>query len=57
MFDAGLIDGLVNWRRADDDRLGSGHGRVQTGFVMNYALAMLLGAVAWSPCCWTALTG
>ena len=46
MFDLGVIDGIVNgvgsmvvgWARV--------LRRVQTGFVMNYALGMLLGALA-----------
>ena len=46
VFDAGLIDGLVNGVGRMMTGWASGMRRVQTGFVMNYALAMLLGAVA-----------
>ncbi len=47
VFDLGVIDGLVNGvARASCWRWARGLRRVQTGFVMNYALGMLLGAVA-----------
>jgi len=46
VFDAGLIDGLVNGVGRMMTGWALGMRRVQTGFVMNYALAMLLGAVA-----------
>jgi NADH-quinone oxidoreductase subunit L len=46
VFDAGLIDGAVN---GVAELVGRASGRlrhVQTGFVMNYALTMLIGVVA-----------
>jgi NADH-quinone oxidoreductase subunit L len=46
VFDAGLIDGLVDGVGRMMTGWALGMRRVQTGFVMNYALAMLLGAVA-----------
>ncbi len=44
--DLGVIDGAVNGVARLVQASAGGLRRVQTGFVMNYALAMLLGAVA-----------
>jgi NADH-quinone oxidoreductase subunit L len=46
VFDPGLIDGLVNGAATLVVGWSRGLRRVQTGFVMNYALGILLGAVA-----------
>ncbi|HUM14136.1 MAG TPA: NADH-quinone oxidoreductase subunit L [Candidatus Nitrosotalea sp.] len=46
VFDPGVIDGLVNGVATVMAGWGRGMRRVQTGFVMNYALGILLGAVA-----------
>src|SRR5215471_96144 len=46
VFDAEVIDGIVNGVGAVVVGWARGLRRVQTGFVMNYALGMLLGAVA-----------
>jgi len=46
VFDLEVIDGLVNGVGTAIVRWALGLRRIQTGFVMNYALAMLLGAVA-----------
>ena len=46
VFDPGVIDGLVNGLATAVAGWGRGLRRVQTGFVMNYALGILLGAVA-----------
>ena len=45
-FDLGVIDGIVNGVGRVVVAWGQVLRRVQTGFVMNYALGMLLGAVA-----------
>jgi NADH-quinone oxidoreductase subunit L len=45
VFDAKLIDGAVNGVGILFQRLANAGRRVQTGFVRNYALAFLLGAV------------
>ena len=46
VFDPGLIDGVVNGVATLVVGWARGLRRVQTGFVMNYALGILLGAVA-----------
>ena len=46
MFDAKVIDGLVNGVGSVIVEWALGLRRIQTGFVMNYALGMLLGAIA-----------
>jgi NADH-quinone oxidoreductase subunit L len=46
VFDLRGIDGVVNGVARIVAAWGQGMRRVQTGFVMNYALGMLLGAVA-----------
>jgi len=46
VFDPGLIDGIVNGVATLVVGWARGLRRVQTGFVMNYALGILLGAVA-----------
>ena len=46
VFDPGVIDGLVNGVATVVASWARGLRRVQTGFVMNYALGILLGAVA-----------
>jgi NADH-quinone oxidoreductase subunit L len=46
VFDPGVIDGIVNGVAAAVAGWSRGLRRVQTGFVMNYALGILLGAVA-----------
>ena len=46
VFDPGVIDGLVNGVASAIAGWARGLRRVQTGFVMNYALAVVLGAVA-----------
>ena len=46
VFDPGVIDGLVNGVATVVAGWSRGLRRVQTGFVMNYALGILLGAVA-----------
>ncbi len=45
-FDLGVIDAAVNGIAELVARLAAGLRRVQTGFVMNYALTMLIGVVA-----------
>jgi NADH-quinone oxidoreductase subunit L len=45
-FDARVIDGAVNGVAAVIARAAAGLRRYQTGFVMNYALSMLVGVVA-----------
>jgi NADH-quinone oxidoreductase subunit L len=45
-FDLGVIDGVVNGVGTAVVAWARGMRRLQTGFVMNYALTMLLGAVA-----------
>ena len=46
VFDPGLIDGIVNGVATVVAGWARGLRRVQTGYVMNYALGILLGAVA-----------
>jgi NADH-quinone oxidoreductase subunit L len=46
VFDPGVIDGIVNGVADAVAGWSRGLRRVQTGFVMNYALGILLGAVA-----------
>jgi NADH-quinone oxidoreductase subunit L len=46
VFDPRVIDGLVNGVATTVASWSRGLRRVQTGFVMNYALGILLGAVA-----------
>jgi len=46
VFDLGVIDGIVNGTGRMVVAWARGLRRLQTGFVMNYALTMLLGAVA-----------
>jgi NADH-quinone oxidoreductase subunit L len=46
VVDAGAIDGIVNGVGSAALRLGATLRRLQTGFVMNYALSMLIGVVA-----------
>ncbi len=46
VFDPGVIDGIVNGLADAVAGWSRGLRRVQTGFVMNYALGILLGAVA-----------
>jgi NADH-quinone oxidoreductase subunit L len=46
VFDLGVIDGAVNGLGQSVTAWARGLRRVQTGFVMNYALTMLVGAVA-----------
>ena len=45
MFDAGVIDGAVNGVATVIERAAGRLRRYQTGFVMNYALSMLVGVV------------
>jgi len=45
-FDLGVIDGLVNLTGRIVQAWAAGSRRVQTGYVVNYALTMLAGAVA-----------
>ncbi|HEY7139241.1 MAG TPA: NADH-quinone oxidoreductase subunit L [Methylomirabilota bacterium] len=45
-FDAGVIDGAVNGVATVVERTAGRLRRYQTGFVMNYALSMLVGVVA-----------
>ena len=45
-FDVGVIDGAVNGVATVVDRAAGRLRRYQTGFVMNYALSMLVGVVA-----------
>ncbi|MFQ5899078.1 MAG: NADH-quinone oxidoreductase subunit L, partial [Candidatus Methylomirabilia bacterium] len=45
-FDLGFIDGVVNGIGRAVTGWAEGMRRVQTGYVMNYALTMLLGAIA-----------
>jgi NADH-quinone oxidoreductase subunit L len=45
-FDAGVIDGAVNGVATVVERAAGRLRRYQTGFVMNYALSMLVGVVA-----------
>jgi NADH-quinone oxidoreductase subunit L len=45
VFDAGVIDGAVNGVATVVDRAARRLRRYQTGFVMNYALSMLVGVV------------
>ncbi|HKA62279.1 MAG TPA: NADH-quinone oxidoreductase subunit L, partial [Methylomirabilota bacterium] len=46
IFDPGVIDGIVNGVASTMTGWARGMRRVQTGFVMNYAFGILLGAVA-----------
>jgi NADH-quinone oxidoreductase subunit L len=46
IFDVKVIDGLVNGLASAVVAWALGLRRIQTGYVMNYALGMLLGAVA-----------
>jgi len=46
VFDARLIDGLVNLLGRAVVASASGLRRLQTGYTVNYALTMLAGAVA-----------
>jgi NADH-quinone oxidoreductase subunit L len=46
IFDPAIIDGLVNGTATTVLAWARGLRQVQTGFVMNYALGLLLGAVA-----------
>jgi NADH-quinone oxidoreductase subunit L len=46
VFDAGVIDGAVNGVATVVERAARRLRRYQTGFVMNYALSMLVGVVA-----------
>jgi NADH-quinone oxidoreductase subunit L len=46
VFDVKVIDGLVNGVASMVIAWALGLRRIQTGYVMNYALGMLLGAVA-----------
>jgi NADH-quinone oxidoreductase subunit L len=46
IFDPSVIDGIVNGIASAMTGWARGMRRVQTGFVMNYAFAILLGAVA-----------
>jgi NADH-quinone oxidoreductase subunit L len=46
VFDLGLIDGIVNGVAGLMAAWAQSLRRIQTGFVMNYALGILLGAVA-----------
>jgi NADH-quinone oxidoreductase subunit L len=46
VFDPRVIDGLVNGTATATLAWARGLRRVQTGYVMNYALGILLGAVA-----------
>jgi NADH-quinone oxidoreductase subunit L len=46
IFDVKVIDGLVNGVASAVVAWALGLRRIQTGYVMNYALSMLLGAVA-----------
>jgi NADH-quinone oxidoreductase subunit L len=46
VVDVKVIDGLVNGVGSAVVAWALGLRRIQTGFVMNYALGMLLGAVA-----------
>ena len=46
VFDVKVIDGLVNGVGSAVVAWALGLRRIQTGFVMNYALGMVLGAVA-----------
>jgi NADH-quinone oxidoreductase subunit L len=46
VFDPGVVDGAVNGTATAVLAWARGLRRVQTGFVMNYALGILLGAVA-----------
>jgi NADH-quinone oxidoreductase subunit L len=45
-FDVGVIDGAVNGVATVVERAARALRRYQTGFVMNYALSMLVGVVA-----------
>jgi NADH-quinone oxidoreductase subunit L len=45
-FDLGVVDAAVNGVAAAIGRAAAGLRRLQTGFVMNYALSMLIGVVA-----------
>lgn len=45
VFDLGLIDGLINGIGHGFRRLAGGLQRLQTGYVRNYALSMVLGVV------------
>jgi len=46
VFDAGVIDGVVNGMAAGFVRAAGVARRSQSGFVMNYALSMLVGVIA-----------
>ncbi|HET9249833.1 MAG TPA: NADH-quinone oxidoreductase subunit L, partial [Actinomycetota bacterium] len=45
VFDAKVVDGLVNGVGAGTRRLAAAGRRIQTGFVRSYALGLFLGAV------------
>jgi NADH-quinone oxidoreductase subunit L len=45
-FDLGVIDGIVNATGRFVLGWAAGARRIQTGYVVNYALTMLAGAVA-----------
>ena len=45
-FDLAVIDGIVNGVARLVVAWAAGMRRIQTGFVMNYALGILVGAVA-----------
>jgi len=45
VFDLGVIDGIVNGVGHAVLASGAGLRRLQTGYVVNYALTMLAGAV------------
>jgi NADH-quinone oxidoreductase subunit L len=45
VFDVGVIDGIVNGLGRAVSAWGAGLRRLQTGYVVNYALTMLAGAV------------
>jgi NADH-quinone oxidoreductase subunit L len=46
VFDLGVVDGIVNGVARLVVAWATGMRRIQTGFVMNYALGILIGAVA-----------
>ena len=45
LFDVGVIDGIVNGIGRAVSAWGAGLRRLQSGYVVNYALTMLAGAV------------
>jgi NADH-quinone oxidoreductase subunit L len=45
VFDLGVIDGIVNGVAGGVAAWGAGLRRLQSGYVVNYALTMLAGAV------------